>query len=402
MKVYQSKLESAKLNRERPTVVFATVCKNEEEVIEGTLKSVAPHVDYIVFVDTGSEDRTVEIVKDFMVKNKINGEIHVDEWVGFDHNKTLMMQYAKDKADYIFHVDSHMHLQGDFKLTWSENMFDVYDIEQRRGGSVFNASILFKGDLDWRFIGVRHTIIRCDSRTDGGYNQSYLGDCWIQHGAGGMGKRSSNPDKYKGDALALTDQFWRCVVSDPDGIRNRSAFYTAQSWFDYGDFEKARQWYNLYLALNDTWIEERFESLMKIAMCTMAIEPEQSQRIVDEMEGAIQLFPDRAEPLMRLGRYLNSVGIHDLAYKYLKEASEKRIEDVKQKYSLFIDDTCYGIYLNDELSVACYWTQRYREGIELIEQILADDRWSGSERIKDNLKHFINRLEEIEEVSVDI
>ena len=402
MKVYQSKLESAKSRKDRPTITFATVCKNEEEVIEGTLRSIAPHVDYVVFVDTGSDDKTVEIVKDFMVKNKINGEIHVDEWVGFDHNKTLMMQYAKDKADYIFHVDSHMHLQGDFKLNWGEMMTDVYDIEQRRGGSVFNATILFKGDLEWRFIGVRHTIIKCESNPDGGYTGSKLDGCWIQHGAEGMGKRSSNPDKYKGDALALIDQFWKCIVNDPDGIRNRSAFYAAQSWFDYGDFEKARQWYSLYVSLDNTWIEEIFESRMKIAMCTMAIEPEQHQRVIDEMEQAIQLFPDRAEPLIRLGRYLNSMGIHDLAYKYLIEAKEKDLEGVKQKYALFIDDTSYDLYVNDELSVACYWTERYKEGYDLIQQILQDDRWSGSERIKDNLNYFNNRIEELEGVSNDI
>ena len=45
----------------------------------------------------------------------ISGELFVDEWIGFGPNKTLMMERAKGKADYILHFDADDILMGDFE-----------------------------------------------------------------------------------------------------------------------------------------------------------------------------------------------------------------------------------------------------------------------------------------------
>ena len=52
----------------------------------------------------------------------------------------------------------------------------------------------------------------------------------------------------------------------------------------------------------------------------------------------------------------------------------------------------YGKYINDELSVACYLTDRAEEGIALLEEILYDPEFDDrKERLLKNREHFTNK-----------
>src|SRR5258708_39562065 len=90
----------------RPSICFATMCKNEEHCIRQTLESVYKFIDTWVVCDTGSTDRTCEIVRDFFRERNIPGELFVDAWTGFDVNKTLMMSRAYNRSDYVMHLDA--------------------------------------------------------------------------------------------------------------------------------------------------------------------------------------------------------------------------------------------------------------------------------------------------------
>jgi len=378
------------VHKERPTIVFATMCKNEEHCILETLKSVAPYIDYWIVCDTGSTDKTVELVKNFFAEKGIPGELHEDSWVGFDHNKTLMIQRAKGKADYIMHLDADDQLVGEFKFSLEESGKDTYFIPVRRGAAEWKALILFKGDYTWKFCGVAHTTIKALEIPS--YSTGDLSHYGYYISGEGIGSRAFDPKKYLYDAERLQKQFWDTLISDPDGLNNRSIFYTAQSYMDYGMYREALQWNRLYLKVKDTWIEEAFEAQMRVAQCLMALKADLNE-ITAEMDKAIAIFPDRSEPYMHLGRYLNQKGHHQLAYSYLKKAISNNIENAKSKYILFVNQYCYGKYVNDELAVACFWTGRLEEGMRYLQQILNDpDFESEQERLLDNLRHFKNKL----------
>ena len=99
----------------RPTMAFATMCKNEEHCIGKTLDAIKGYIDYLVVADNGSEDGTFDIVKSFFLETGLPGSWHLDKWYGFDQNKTLMMSYVKDKTDYVMHLDADDFLVGDFR-----------------------------------------------------------------------------------------------------------------------------------------------------------------------------------------------------------------------------------------------------------------------------------------------
>ena len=92
--------------KHRPTMAFATMCKDEEHCIGKTLNAVSDYVDYVTVADNGSTDETFNIVREYFKKTGLPGAWHIDEWNGFDKNKTLMMSYVKDKTDYVLHLDA--------------------------------------------------------------------------------------------------------------------------------------------------------------------------------------------------------------------------------------------------------------------------------------------------------
>ena len=91
------------------------------------------------------------------------------------------------------------------------------------------------------------------------------------------------------------------------------------------------------------------------------------------MNKSIEIFADRAEPYYILGKYFNDKSNTELGYKYLKLAQQQNLSSVETKYSLFINPSTYGKYINDELSVSCFWTKHYDEGLSLINEIIDDD-----------------------------
>lgn len=372
------------------SMCFATMCKNEEHCIKDTLESVYKYIDYWVVCDTGSTDRTKEIVREFFAEKGIPGELIEHEWVGFDHNKSLMMESAYNKSDYVMHLDADDWLMGDFSFTEGDAGSDLYFMKVKRGGSEWKAYIIFNNRLRWKFCGVAHTILKCLDKehpavADISERESYIS-------GEERGSRMFDPKKYFIDAEKLKRQFFDTLLEDPYGLNRRSAFYTAQSYMDCGMFHESIKWNRLYLNLQDTWDEERFEAQMRISLCMINLKYE-NQIIINEMEKAMDIFPDRVEPLYHLGKYLVGKEEYEKAYPYLLRGTKIDFSSVKDKYILFLNESCYGKNLYDDLSVSCFWLGKYQEGLGYLNQILDLPEFSSHrERLLLNVQHFKDRM----------
>lgn len=380
----------------RPTICFATMCKNEEHCIKETLENVAPYIDYWVVADNGSTDRTCEIVEDFFKEKGIPGELIHDEWHGFDINKTMLFNYCYKKADYILHLDADDLLVGDFSFTEDDaGCLQYFSWAKRGDNSSFKYKILlmFNNDYHWKFCGVAHTTIKCLDCNDNIPQYGYLTNKNFYMNSRDTGNRSSDPEKYYKDALKLTDQFFRTLVDDPDGLNARSIFYTAQSYYDSRRFEKAAEWYSLYTKIKHSWDEEVFESYIRLAEIFKILKKD-SQYVINSYKKAMEIFTDRAEPYVYLASYYNHIKKFQEAYDILKKAQNINIMNAKQKYKLYVNEKAYGKYIYDELSVSCFWLGKYEESKKYIFEIINDPDFNiHKERIQKNLDYVNEKLE---------
>ena len=69
------------------------IVKNEEKVIERLLKSVIEFVDVICICDTGSTDKTIKKIINFVEKNNIKCYVYYLEFKNFEINRNFILDY---------------------------------------------------------------------------------------------------------------------------------------------------------------------------------------------------------------------------------------------------------------------------------------------------------------------
>ena len=84
------------------TISLCMIVKNESHIIERCLNSVKPLIDYVLIIDTGSTDNTIEVIKNWLIINNIPGDVLVEPWINFAHNRSFALNELskKDFIDY--------------------------------------------------------------------------------------------------------------------------------------------------------------------------------------------------------------------------------------------------------------------------------------------------------------
>ncbi len=137
------------------------IVKDEEEMLPRCLAAVAPAVDEIVIVDTGSSDRTIEIA------HAHGATVIEKEWTGsFADARNASFEAAT--GDWIIYLDADEVLLADdisrlralTSRTWSEAFYLVetsYTGELGDGGAItHNALRVFRNRPNYRFEGRLH------------------------------------------------------------------------------------------------------------------------------------------------------------------------------------------------------------------------------------------------------
>ena len=334
------------MQKKEPTICFATMCKNEEHCIEETLESVYKYIDYWVICDTGSTDKTCDIIRTFFNKKNIPGELFVDEWIGFGFNKTKLFERCYMKTDLILHMDADDILCGEFSISNKDDYKNkiAYEVKLKRGDNDYYNLVLFNNRFKWKICGIAHTKAKCLDNISN-LEIAKFSDKNFYVLSRDTGNRSSDPEKYLKDAILLQKQFFDTLFKDDDELNSRSVFYTAQSYKASGDYLNAIKWYCLYLKLKDTWEEEIFESYLKIGICIKNLNGNESD-IVYYFNKAKELFKDRAEPYYELGKFYFENKKHYQAQVHFEIAKNKNHSEIITKYNLFINKNAYDGDIN--------------------------------------------------------
>jgi tetratricopeptide (TPR) repeat protein len=142
-------------------ISLCMIMRDEEEMLERTLAAVAPVVDEMVIVDTGSQDRSIEIAKSF------GANVIEREWTGdFSAARNVSLDAATGDwilwldADEVLVADDADRLRALAGHTWREAIFfnEInFTGSEEMGVSVMHAAMrLLRNRPEYRFTGRLH------------------------------------------------------------------------------------------------------------------------------------------------------------------------------------------------------------------------------------------------------
>jgi glycosyltransferase involved in cell wall biosynthesis len=117
------------------SICLAMIVKDEEHILAQTLANLIQYIpisDYCIS-DTGSSDKTVEIIETFFAQHKIPGRVMHDTWVNFAHNRNLNLAHARQHStsDYLFTFDADDAIIGSLPNLagyMRANVSDIYTL----------------------------------------------------------------------------------------------------------------------------------------------------------------------------------------------------------------------------------------------------------------------------------
>lgn len=316
------------------TICLNMIVKNEAHVIGETLEKLCKKInfDYWVICDTGSTDKTPEVIKTFFDGKKINGELYFDCWKDFAHNRTLALQKAFGKTDYLLVFDADDEIEGNFVLP--DLTKDGYQFKfGAKNEQTYDRVLLLNNKKKWRYVGVLHEIIQC--MEDGCTLEMVPGDYYVISGR--KGSRNKDINKYYNDAIILEKAFIDASADKDTLLTIRYAFYCANSFFDAQYYEKAIEWYKIYFKIGN-WSQEKYVSCKNVYICYEKLN--QKEHGFYYLIDAFTHDPERMECWCYLIAHYCSKEQFELAYNFytnIKDFYEQKYTDHDFSKKLFYD-----------------------------------------------------------------
>ena len=374
------------VNTRGKTIGLCMIVKNESKVILRCLESVRPIVDYILIEDTGSTDGTQALIREWLERVGLPGEVYDEPWQDFAYNRShALARLRKQKGiDYALVLDADDSMVFDngfdaaaFKKTLTRNL---HDVELRHGGIRYRRPQICSNSLNFRYRGVLHEFLQ---EPPGAISRGATAGFYITSTR--EGARSQDPEKYRKDAAILEN----ALRSEKDPfLRSRYTFYLARSYEHAGENEKALDNF-LKRAELGYWPEEVFMSLYSAGHRQQAL-----GRPVDEVIAtflrASNAAPSRAEGLHAASRCCRENNKFAEGYEYARRGLAIPLP----ASGLFVVSWIYEYGLLDEFAVNAYWLGRYDDCLGTCERLLREGKIPAEmrERIEQNARFAREKL----------
>jgi glycosyltransferase involved in cell wall biosynthesis len=326
------------------SLCLVMIVKDEEDKIQKCLSAVSPYISYWVIVDTGSKDRTEEVIKETMDNLGIPGELHERPWVNFEVNRTESLELAKGKCDYRWIIDADDTFIAENPninpFAGLSNQPDAYQLMYKLGALQYYRIQIVRSDVDWCYKGVLHEYLHTEKQN---LTQGIVENSFVIADISPLKRASSLTEKYSNDAKILED----ALIKEPDNARY--VFYLAQSYRDSEQFDKSIENY-IKRANMGGWEEEVYYSMYMVAKI--------KERLGASTDELIQLYsraweyrPSRLECAFHVMRKLREQKRFLVAFAYGDLAIKTRgTNDI-----LFIEPEIWQWRLLDEYSLAAHY-----------------------------------------------
>ena len=321
-------------------IATVSIAKNEEKFVKPWVES-AQGSDYLILLDTGSTDNTVELARSMGV---IVHEKTYSPWL-FEHARNDLLALIQDYVDYVIYLD----LDEVLVAGWREHMDNMDpNITAPRYKYVWNwqddgsEGLVYHGYKIHKRHGYewRHPVheIMCPLIPE---VQGWIG-LEIHHHA--------DPTKSRGQYLPLLKL---SVEEDPEDDRN--AYYYARELFFYGHTEESVAEFKRHLSLpRATWRPERAFSMRYLAKMIPEEREEWLLRACAEYHTGRETWVD-------LARHYFTVGNWEGCYY-----ASKRALSITERIALYLTEAeSWGWLPWDFAAISAYRLGKFEEAIEL-------------------------------------
>ena len=338
----------------RKTICLNMIVKNESKIITRLFDSVINIIDTYVICDTGSNDNTVEIIKEYFTNKNILGEIIYEPFQNFGYNRTFALQHAKNKADYILLLDADMKVVVNKNFNKNTLSADVYKILQIDSHLKYYNIRLIKSNIDIKCLGVTHEYY------DTNKSNQILDNMYIDD----IGDGGCKDNKYERDIKLLL----KGISDEPNN--SRYFFYLSQSYKDIGNITKAIEWYSKTLELNG-WIQEKYYSCLMLG--DLYNTQKDSEKALKYWLKTIEYDSDRIDGIVKACEWAYNTKNYCLVnVLYHKFKNYKK--DLKNK--LFIFYHLYNYHLEYYNSIASFYVNDKESGYECCKQIILNNGYN--------------------------
>ena len=270
------------------TISLCMIVRNEENTIARCLDSVKGIPDEIVIVDTGSTDRTKEIVKEF------TGSIFDFTWID-DFAAARNFAFSKATMDYNLWLDADdVFTDSDREqfLKLKRNLDPLVDVVNmpyllafdQFGAVTFSLrrNRLVKRSMNFRWIGAVHEYLEVNG-------QVLNSDICVTH----KGTEGDDSDRNL--------KIYEKRKAKGESFSPRDLYYYANELSEHQLYDQAIESYQEFLKTGQGWVEDNISACGKLADCYQKLENKDKQLecIFKSFEYAIP----RAEFCCRLGFY---------------------------------------------------------------------------------------------------
>ena len=317
------------------TISLCMIVKNEEMHIAHCLDSVAELVDEIIIVDTGSTDRTVEIVSEY------TSEVYFFTW-NDDFSEARNYSFSKASMDYCMWMDADDVLEESEKekfIRLKRSLSSDTDIVMMKYNTSFdeagNPSFSYfrerwiKNSAQYRWIGAVHEVIPPNG-------QVIYSDIAISHKKVGV----KDPERNL--------KIYRKIISEGKHLEPRQQYYYGRELYYHKQYGEAVDVLEQFMLSEEGWVENKIEACSICANCYFHMGQEESALLVLLRSMSFDL--PRAELCCEIGKYFLEHGnYHNAIYWY-----ETALNTPRNEYSGgFMLPDCYDYIPLLQLCV-CY------------------------------------------------
>lgn len=294
------------------------IVKDEAHVIGSTLRHLMDVIkfSYWVICDTGSTDDTKKIIVEFFEQRGIKGQLLDHEWRDFGYNRTLALQAAFNKADYLLVFDADDSIQGTFTMP-TKLTHDFYKLRFGSPEFTYYRPLLLTGRKRTKFVGVLHEFLALENGNP--TEASVDGDYHVISGK--TGARSRDVDKYWKDAQLLEKAF---QLEKDANLQSRYAFYCAQSYRDCGRLDESVTWYDKVVKHPNSWTQEKYYACL--SMGQSLLKNQDSLGAVRSWLQAFHFDSERVECVALASEWLHNAGMHSVVLLLFEQHKNYKVD----------------------------------------------------------------------------